>query len=137
VLELLTKQVADNLGSNNYELNVKSIEAINQALGILGGKLSDKSMQELLEKSKHLLNDGKIPLFFRPIAATNPKMLKPYAELIVRSTETEYISRLIAAGVIDTPSVIKIFKGLDLAEKGKRISLTLGTINLKAAQLIA
>lgn len=63
-------------------------------------------------------------------------MLKPYAELIVRSTESYYISKLIAAGVIDTPAVVKIFKELDLLEKGKRISLTLGNINLKAAQLM-
>lgn len=136
ILEALTKQVAENLGSNNYDLNVKSIEAINQSLGILGAAFSQKSLQELLQKSKHLLNDGKIPLFFRPIVDSSPKMLKPYAQLIIRSTETYYISKLIAAGVIDTPSVVKILKGLDLSEKGKRISLALGSIGLKPAQLM-
>jgi hypothetical protein len=116
---------------------VKSIEAINQALGIVGGNFSQKTLQELLEKSKHLLNDGKIPLFFRPIVDSSPKMLKPYAELIVRSTETYYISKLITAGVIDTSSAVTILKGLDLAEKAKRISLTLGSIGLKPAAILA
>jgi hypothetical protein len=83
-----------------------------------------------------LLNDGKIPLFFKVIVDSNPKMLKPYAELIIKSTETYYISKLIKSGVIDTPTVIKIFKGLDLTEKAKKISLTLGTIDLKGAQIM-
>lgn len=55
VLELLIKQLADNIGSNNYELNLKSIETINKFLSIIDKKLSDKSIQELLEKSKNLL----------------------------------------------------------------------------------
>ena len=136
ILEQLTKQIAENLGSNNYDLNVKSIETISKILAIIGNKYSEKSLQELLEKSKHLLNDGKIPSFFRAIVDTNPKLLKPYSELIVRSTEPYYISKLIASGVTDTPTVVKIFKGLDLVEKAKKISLTLGSINLKAAQII-
>lgn len=135
-METITKQVADNLGSNNYELNVKSIEAINQALAIVGGKFSQGTLTELLEKSKHLLNDGKIPLFFRPIVDSNPKILKPYSELIIRSTETYYIAKLITAGVIETSAVVKILKGLDLVEKGKRISLTLGNIGIAAAELL-
>lgn len=55
VLEMLIKQLADNIGSNNYELNLKSIETINKFLSIIDKKLSDKSIQELLEKSKNLL----------------------------------------------------------------------------------
>ena len=83
-------------------------------MAIIGNKFSEKSLQELLEKSKHLLNDGKIPSFFKSIVDNNPKLLKPYSELIIRSTEPYYISKLIASGVTDTPTVIKIFKGLDL-----------------------
>lgn len=83
-------------------------------MAIIGNKFSEKSLQELLEKSKHLLNDGKIPSFFKAIVDSNPKLLKPYSELIIRSTEPYYISKLIASGVTDTPTVIKIFKGLDL-----------------------
>lgn len=67
VLELLIKQLADNIGSNNYELNLKSIETINKFLSIIDKKLSDKSIQELLEKSKNLLVEGKIPSFFKII----------------------------------------------------------------------
>jgi hypothetical protein len=63
-------------------------------------------------------------------------MLKPYAELIIKSTETYYITKLITSGVTDIPTVIKIFKGLDLVEKAKKISQTLGTINLKAADIL-
>lgn len=67
VLEMLIKQLADNIGSNNYELNLKSIETINKFLSIIDKKLSDKSIQELLEKSKNLLVEGKIPSFFKII----------------------------------------------------------------------
>lgn len=38
--------------------------------------------------------------------------------------------------MIDIPSVTKIFKGLDLAEKAKKMSLTLGSINIKSADII-
>jgi hypothetical protein len=84
-----------------------------------------------------LLNDGKIPSFFKIIIDISPKLLKPYSDLIIRSTESYYISRLIASGVVDANNAVKILKSLDLQEKAKRISLTLSTINLKEEQLIA
>lgn len=84
-----------------------------------------------------LLNDGKIPSFFKIIIDISPKLLKPYSELIIRSTESYYISRLIASGVVDSNLAVKILKSLDLQEKAKKISLTLSTINLKEEQLIA
>ena len=83
-----------------------------------------------------MLNEGKIPLFFRPIVDSSPKILKSYSELIIRSTETYYIAKLISAGVIETSTVVKILKGLDLIEKGKKISLTLGSIGISASELL-
>jgi len=47
-------------------------------MSIINTKLSDKSIQELLEKSKNLLVEGKIPAFFKIIVESHPKLLKPY-----------------------------------------------------------
>lgn len=33
-----------------------------------------------------MLSEGKIPSFFRYVTDKNPKLLKPYAEQIVKST---------------------------------------------------
>ena len=115
---------------------MKSIESINLILSMIGSTLSQQSVQELLEKSKHLLNDGKIPSFFNNIAKNHPKMLKPYAELIIKSTEPYFISKLISSGVTDTASVVKILRSLDLVEKAKKISTTLGSIGLKSADIL-
>jgi hypothetical protein len=100
---------------------LKSIETINKFLSIINTKLSDKSIQELLEKSKNLLVEGKIPSFFKIIVESHPKLL--------------YVSKLIKSGVVDLQAVINIFKTLDLVEKGKKISLTLGSIGLTSAQI--
>lgn len=45
ILETLVKQIAENLGSNNYELNVKSIEAIHQIFTILGSSCNQKIIE--------------------------------------------------------------------------------------------
>ena len=91
----------------------------------------------MLEKSKLLLNDGKIPSFFSIIVDSKPKLLKPFAELIVKSTESSYISKLIKNSVIDVNSCIKILKSIDLTEKSKKISLTLSSINIKEEAIVA
>jgi hypothetical protein len=136
ILESVLKQMADNLGSNNYELNAKTIQAVHNILTILGNNCTQKVVEELLEKSKLLLNDGKIPSYFSIIVDSRPKLLKPYAELIVKSTESSYISKLISNDVIDVNSCIKILKGIDLNEKGKKISLTLSSIRIKEEEIV-
>jgi len=88
-----------------------------------------------LEKSKNLLVEGKIPSFFKIIVKSHPKLLKPYTELIIKSTEPFYVSKLIESGVVDVQAVVSIFKTLDLIEKGKKISLTLGSIGLTSAKI--
>ncbi len=61
-----------------------------------------------------MLIEGKIPSFFKIIVESHPKLLKPYTEMIIRSTEPFYISKLIKSGIVDIQTVIGIFKTLDL-----------------------
>ena len=74
------------MGSSNFELNSKVIQAIDHLLGVIGKDCSQKLMEELLIKSKILLGEGRIPSFVKHIAQYQPKLLQPYAELIVKST---------------------------------------------------
>jgi hypothetical protein len=134
-LEGVIRQISDNLGSINFELNIKSIQAIDNLLEVLGKGSNFKLLEELLDKSKIILGEGKIPSFLRHIAGNNPKLLKPYAELIIKSTESEYISVLLKEKVIDINSCLKIFKTLD-QEKSKKISQTLGAINFDEAHMM-
>lgn len=87
-VEGIIRQLAENIGSNVFELNLKSIETIDLLLAIMGNYCGTKIMEDLLLKSKIFLGEGKIPSFFRHIVTFSPKLLKPYAELIIKSTES-------------------------------------------------
>ena len=65
----------------------------------------------------------------RHIAASNPKLLKPYYEQVIRSTESHYIAVLLNQKVVDMKTCLSIFRSLD-QEKARKISQTLGAINL-------
>ena len=86
-------------------------------------------MQELLEKSKILLGEGKIPSFLKHIARQQPKLLKPYAELVVKSTESDYIEILINSKVVSLADCLAILRKLE-QDKAKRVSQVLGAIHL-------
>lgn len=73
------------------------------------------------------MGEGKIPSFFRHIAARNPRLLKPHAELIIKSTESYYVAILLKENVVDIKTCLSIFKAQD-QEKAKKISQTLATI---------
>ena len=60
-----------------------------------------------------MFGEGKIPSFVKHIAAHHAKLLKPYAELIVKATESQYITELLRHGVIDVNSCMKILKTID------------------------
>lgn len=49
----------------------------------------------------------------RHILASYPKLFKPYAELMIKSTESDYISVLLKEKVIDISTCLDIFKTLD------------------------
>lgn len=61
ILETLIKQVAEHLGSTNYELNAKSIMAINKMLPIVWQHMSKHIVSDLLEKSKFVIKEGSVP----------------------------------------------------------------------------
>lgn len=85
-------------------------------------------MEYLLEKSRLILGEGKIPSFLKHIAVRNPKLLKPHAELIIKSTESYYVAILLKENVVDIKTCLSIFKDQD-QEKAKKISQTLAAIN--------
>ena len=74
-LENVIKQCAENLGSTNFELNMKSIQTIDHLLSVIVKDCSPKLMEDLLLKSKILLGEGKVPSFVRHIASIQPKLL--------------------------------------------------------------
>ena len=76
---------------------------------IMGKQFSGKLMEELLLKSKGMLMEGKIPSFVQAIAEHHPELLKPYADLIIRSTETQYVVALTKNKVIDVSRCLKIY----------------------------
>lgn len=81
----------------------------------------------MLAKSRLTLGEGKIPSFLRHVASACPKLLKPYSELIIKSTESYYIGVLLKEKVTDIKTCLKIFRTLD-QDKAKKISQTLGAI---------
>ena len=68
-----------------------------------------------------------MPSFVKHIAHFYPKLLQPYAELIVKSTESEYIVAIINSKVIDVSSCLKILRSID-QEKSRKVSETIGAI---------
>ena len=134
-LENVIRQCSENLGSSNYELNIKAVETIDHLLEIMGSKCPPKLMEELLDRSKLLLGEGRIPTFVRHIGDFHPKLLKPYAELIVKSTESRYIVSLISNKVIDINNALSILKTID-QEKAKKVSETIGLMRLDEKYLL-
>lgn len=88
---------------------------------MLGTGANTKLLDFLLEKSKIILGEGKIPTFFKHIAARHPKLLKPQCELIIKSTESYYVATLLKENVVDLNTCLAIFKKQD-QEKAKKIS---------------
>ena len=129
------RQTAESLGSSNYELNMKVVQTIDHLLGFLARDCSIKLMEELLQKSKILLGEGKTPSFVRHIANHQPRLLQPYSELIVKSTESAYIVALINSKVIDVNSCLKILRGID-HDKARKVSETVGAMRLDERQIL-
>lgn len=92
-------------------------------------------MEYLLEKSRLILGEGKIPNFLKHIAVRNPKLLKPHAELIIKSTESYYIDILLKENVVDIKTCLSIFKEQD-QEKARKISQTLAAIKFDEKSIL-
>ena len=50
VLQSLIRQVSDNLGSTNYEINSKTQQAVEKMLPLVWTSLPQKALAELLER---------------------------------------------------------------------------------------
>ena len=83
-----------------------------------------------MNKTKPIFSEYKVPSFLEILINLYPASVKPYAEPIIRSTESRYIELLIAKKIVTQSDSINILKSIDRIDSAKNISLILAKIGV-------
>lgn len=128
----LLNQSSESLGSANFDLNQKAVEATFKLVSILKDGVTPRIAEELLLRSKILLNDGKVPSYLDLLIEKHSKLFAPYAEQIVKAAEYPQIVKLLNSKIIDLKGCLATLKSItiDKNETYKKISVILGKIGV-------
>lgn len=91
----LLELASESLGTANFELNANAINCCEKLIKIQKNNLTDKVASNILNRSRILLFEGKIPNYIDILLTMHPKVFKDYVELIVRTAESYYIKKLL------------------------------------------
>lgn len=132
----LLELASESLGTANYELNNNAIECCEKLILIQKNNLSVKTAENVLNRSRSLLFEGKIPKFIDILLDAHPKAFTNYVELIVRTAENYYISKLLKYKITNVKMCIEILKGIAKPEVAKKISLILSEMGIDEKSLM-
>ena len=102
--------MANNLGSSNAELNFQVMTTTNKVMKILGDNLDAKAAEYILAKAKPIFAEYKVPEFLEILINSFPTAVKPYAESIVKSTESRFIEMMVQKKIVSQADCIKVLK---------------------------
>lgn len=100
VLEKILKEASTSLGSANFELNSYAVECCGRLIQVLVSKLQDNTVADILDRSRPMINDHKIPKYVDFLLEHHPKCFKNFAEIIVRTTDAFYVVKLVDKKII-------------------------------------
>ncbi len=84
-----------------------------------------------------MIMDGKIPKYLNLIIENFPNSIKPFAEIIVKTGESDINLKMIQKKIISAPQCVEILKHIVTPENTKKLSLFFSKINNQAKSLIA
>lgn len=74
--------------------------------------MDKKIVDHILSKAKPIFSEYKVPEFMEIIINLFPGCVKPYAETIIKSTESKFISLLIEKKIVNQIDCINVLKSI-------------------------
>lgn len=111
------------------------METTAKVMRILDNNLDLKAAENILIKTKPIFSEYKVPEFLSILIEKFPKSIKPYAESIVKSTQSAFIKQLIEKKIVNQSDCIKILKAIDREDSAKNISEILAQIGVVENEL--
>jgi len=76
-------------------LNSHAIECCDKLIRIQLKNLSEKTVVDILNRSRPMINDHKIPKYIELLLDSYPKAFKNYVELITRTADIKYVVKIV------------------------------------------
>lgn len=104
---------------------------------MLVSKLHDNTVVDILERSRPMINDHKIPKYVDFLLEHHPKCFKNFTEIIVRTADVFYVVKLVEKKIIKKDECISILKVIAKPDNSKNISIILSKLIQSEKDLIS
>lgn len=128
---------SESIGTANYELSNLSVECCDKLIRLQTNSISEKNIDVIMNKSRPLLMDGKIPKFLDILIERFPKSIISYSESITKIADDKYIEKMIEKKIISPDNCINILKSIANSDNSSKLSYILSRVSPSKDKLLS